>query len=90
MAKKHNGVGLEYEAKTIDDIVDAVGDGGRTAEEIGSILWPHLKGGPARGGPSKAAFAATFQLHKIQRAGAPIRSEWSANGPRRWFTDFAT
>lgn len=87
---KHNRFGLEYVPVTLDDIVDAVGkigDEGKTSEEIGAILWPHLKGGPSRGGPSRAAVAASFQLAKAERAGCPIRSDWNGSGPRRWYRD---
>ena len=89
--KKHNRYGLEYSPVDLDDIVDAVisiGDEGKTAEEIGGILWPHLKGGPARGGPSRAAVAASFQLAKAERAGCNIRSEWNGSGPRRWYRKY--
>jgi hypothetical protein len=86
MAKsKHNHVGIEYQPVTVDEIVDAIGDGGKTTEEIGNELWPHLTGGPSRGGPSRAAVAAAFQLAKLERAGAPICSEKNRAAPRRWF-----
>ena len=75
---------IPYRPVTEQQILEAVSDW-KTAEQVGSSLWPHLIGrGPVTGGPSSCAVAASFQLRKLEHAGKVKSARLNGRGPTRF------
>ena len=67
---KHNHLGIEYPPVKAIDILLALKDGSKSAEEIGEELWPHLHGrASTRGGPSGCNYTASCQLGRLRKKG---------------------
>ena len=86
-APKRGANGKSYRPVTMAEVLAQLSASGRpiSAAELGGRLWPHLDGrGPARGGPSSCAVAASYALGKLRQRGKAERlpdRTWRATKP---------